>query len=333
MTNIPDAPQPPGNLTQPDAAWQQLTPDQQALLHDIEHNPNSIVPKTQEEVDAFGPSDPTQGMAHDAGRLTWEKDVLKASHRVLSDDLAETRQAHAQTTAELDEKKKIVNDLKLKNLELARDLAESRHTATLNFKKVAELRDERKDLQEELEITQASLTHAEKEAELAIIDPLTGILNRRGLERKYNELIHAPQLRRGDDSNNHTSSVLFVDGDLFKEVNSEIGHDGGDEVLKIIAKTAELNIRPGDIVGRWGGDEFIVLLPNTDLDGATVVAEKIREAVSSVQGMPTKVTVSIGVDTIDRTQKLSKAARLADEAMDEAKNKGRDQVITVSRAA
>ncbi len=168
---------------------------------------------------------------------------------------------------------------------------------------------------------------ARERAELAVIDPLTEVLNRRGLEEAYTKLVDAAAYRR----DNHSDCLLFIDADEFKNVNKVLGHHGGDEALRIIAKSIERAKRAGDIVGRWGGDEFIAILPDMPKEMAGDFAERVREEVARQRGMPVKISVSIGIDTVDRDLTLSEAAILASDAMNEAKANGRDQVVLVTR--
>lgn len=295
--------------TQPiihDEAFNALPPDQQLLLND----PEGLVPP---DLNFEPPTDPAKRMAYQAGKLGWENEVLESSKRLLSQDLNNLQTKHTQTREELAGEKDKNSLLALGLEETQRELEQSRKAAITNFQKVGKLREERDFLMER--------------AELADKDELTGVLNRRGLIEKYTELVHAAAHRR----NNHTDSLLFIDTDHFKEVNEQLGHDGGDTVLRTLAKCLGRQVRTSDIIGRWGGDEFFAILPDISQDEAMVVAEKMREAVATLEGMPIPVSVSIGVDTIDRTKTLTDAARDANQAMYEAKRNGRDQVIAFQK--
>jgi len=245
---------------------------------------------------------------HAAARILNQYDSGPQREAYHTSEFEETVSEYAASNAEETTRhNKLLNEMH----SLKAEMHENRKVSILNFQKVGSLREERDFVKER--------------AELADKDYLTGILNRRGLEEKYTELVHAAEHRRA----NHTDSILFVDADNFKEVNTLMGHDGGDTALKIIAKSIELQIRQGDIAGRWGGDEFFVILTDIPQEDAMVVAEKIRAAISGLEGMPIPITVSIGVDTIDRNKKLSATAKFANEAMAEAKRNGRNQIMVV----
>ena len=149
--------------------------------------------------------------------------------------------------------------------------------------------------------------------EMATADELTGVLNRRAvLEALDAEVSRA--LRHG-----RQLSVLYLDVDLLKEINDAMGHAAGDKVLLDVVSVVRRNTRASDRLGRMGGDEFVVVLPDTDQAGGAVVAEKLVRLITE-----TGNSVSIGVAGSPRTpanrQKLIDAA---DEAMREAKSSGR----------
>src|SRR5258705_87764 len=125
----------------------------------------------------------------------------------------------------------------------------------------------------------------ERIREIAIRDELTGTYNRRFLmESLARELARAGRSRGG-------FSVCVIDVDHFKAVNDALGHAAGDDVLKRVAEIAGRGLRGIDLFGRFGGEEFLLLLPDTDRAGASVVAERIRAAVAA----ETRVTVTVGV--------------------------------------
>jgi len=131
---------------------------------------------------------------------------------------------------------------------------------------------------------------------LARTDPLTGALNRRGYtERCTVEFDRAVR-------NERPLSVLKVDLDHFKGINDTFGHDAGDEVLKRVVNTFEIAIREVDVVGRIGGEEFEILLPETDLQEALLVGERMRDSVEGLevlwQGQVITVTISTGVTAL-----------------------------------
>jgi diguanylate cyclase (GGDEF)-like protein len=129
-------------------------------------------------------------------------------------------------------------------------------------------------------------------------------------------------------------SLLMMDIDNFKNINDTYGHQQGDVVLQIIAKTfPQAFRRPADFAARWGGEEFIALLPNTQLEGAMEIAEKIRSDIEKIdvpyyEGVIIKITVSIGVNFLVPEQNSSMNAFIsnADKALYAAKEAGRNKV-------
>lgn len=163
---------------------------------------------------------------------------------------------------------------------------------------------------------------------LATVDPLTGVMNTRGY---YTETAK----RVGCDRNgNALFSILFVDLDYFKKINDTFGHEAGDQVLREVASCIQRNTRSTDVIGRVGGEEFSILLPLCELNGALHVAEQIRGAIESlmpqIQGTALRITASIGVACSDkRCQTIAALQRLADQAMYEAKKQGRNRVTQI----
>jgi diguanylate cyclase (GGDEF)-like protein len=172
-----------------------------------------------------------------------------------------------------------------------------------------------------------ALTHArlhKKIHELAITDPLTGILNRRGLERwgQY-EIDRAKRF-------NSPLSAIFFDLDKFKLVNDTYGHDTGDEVLKQVVKCCLSVIRSIDIFSRIGGEEFLIILPETSLPIAIQVAERLRQAAETYSfgsnSHQINLTVSLGVVELnEEIDSLSKLMSSADQYMYQSKQSGRNQ--------
>ncbi|MDR6772389.1 diguanylate cyclase [Azospirillum sp. BE72] len=159
----------------------------------------------------------------------------------------------------------------------------------------------------------------------ALCDPLTGLSNRRAFSGAIDRIV------AGAVRNDSSLSLLMLDIDHFKEVNDARGHDAGDAVLVALSRVLERGVRQSDLVARFGGEEFAILLPSTSLDGAYQLAERLRCAVRDCDiqhdGVLLHVTVSIGVSTLapnaDRPDTLIKAA---DVALYCAKTNGRDRV-------
>ncbi|KAA0590268.1 diguanylate cyclase [Azospirillum lipoferum] len=159
----------------------------------------------------------------------------------------------------------------------------------------------------------------------ALSDPLTGLANRRAFFAAIDRTV-AGALRHDTPV-----SLLMLDIDHFKEVNDTRGHDAGDVVLVALSRLLQRSVRQSDLVARFGGEEFAILLPNAPVDGAALLAERLRCAVRDLaipqDGAILHVTVSIGVSTltpdIDRADVMIKAA---DMALYQAKQGGRDRV-------
>ena len=171
--------------------------------------------------------------------------------------------------------------------------------------------------------------HAEMQ-KLAITDALTGLYNRRGFFELGRHEIERTR-RFG-----HPLSIIFIDVDNFKHINDTFGHHIGDRVLKAVADCLNTNTRDVDILGRYGGDEFAILLPETDLPVAVNVAERLRLQVSgasvTVDGSPVDVSVSIGVSKVmEDINGLEALLKRADAAMYAAKQAGGNCVITDPR--
>jgi diguanylate cyclase (GGDEF)-like protein len=163
---------------------------------------------------------------------------------------------------------------------------------------------------------------------MATTDGLTGLFNHRTFQSRYDEAI-ATARRYG-----RKVSFILTDIDHFKSVNDTYGHPVGDLVLKGVAKILKDKARDTDVVARYGGEEFAIVMPETDLKGAQVIAERIREAVMAEvfqtdQG-PLKVTLSLGICTCpDFGQQKQQLIDLADQCLYFAKRHGRNRSVTV----
>lgn len=169
------------------------------------------------------------------------------------------------------------------------------------------------------------LKHTLDEVEqLSRIDPLTQLANRREGTRA---LEAARQLAL---ETVQQFSVLLCDLDRFKEINDLFGHDCGDEVLRVVAQTLRDAARLEDCVARWGGEEFLVVLPQTRLADAVWIAERLRTAVNQLscewQGQYIMPTISIGVAVQQATQSIDQLIKAADQALYQAKHLGRNLV-------
>ncbi|GAB6066495.1 GGDEF domain-containing protein [Aquifex pyrophilus] len=165
---------------------------------------------------------------------------------------------------------------------------------------------------------------------LALTDALTGLYNRRVfMEIAEKELSRAMRLGQ-------PFSILMLDLDNFKRINDTYGHDVGDIVLRHVAQILKRNLRRMDVIARWGGEEFIVMLPNTTLENAYKVGEKLRKAVEAApveleNGKKLKITVSVGVSSFRNQKSLEDIIREADIALYNAKKKGKNRVEIYKR--
>jgi diguanylate cyclase (GGDEF)-like protein len=164
-------------------------------------------------------------------------------------------------------------------------------------------------------------------------DELTGVANRRALFAAM-ERETARARRRGDGY-----GLILIDVDYFKQINDRLGHAGGDRVLKAVTRSIGQCLRQDDILSRFGGDEFAILLPGTELKGVCDVAERICEKISGtafeVEGSIIPVTVSIGGSSFNPARAADRAQliREADEALYRAKAAGRNRVVRAEAAA
>jgi diguanylate cyclase (GGDEF)-like protein len=159
---------------------------------------------------------------------------------------------------------------------------------------------------------------------LAHCDALTGVRNRSTFDESLEREISLSQRYRQD------ISLLVIDIDFFKKVNDTYGHSAGDEVLKEVAATIQHNIRTTDMLFRYGGEEFVVLLTNSDCDDSSVIADRILESVREINmdvaEQKMDLSVSIGLACRNKLDDGMTLFKRADKAMYEAKNKGRDQL-------
>ncbi len=163
----------------------------------------------------------------------------------------------------------------------------------------------------------------------ALTDSLTGIANRRAIDDRLDE-----ELERASRHGTHLALVL-VDIDDFKQVNDAYGHQTGDEVLRAISVALAASVRELDLAGRFGGEEFALVLPGTQLDGACMVAEMVREAINacsvrSPDGKALRVTASFGAAVYPAHGTVDALVRAADGALYDAKRSGKDRVAAAA---
>ena len=159
----------------------------------------------------------------------------------------------------------------------------------------------------------------------SITDPLTGLYNRAGIAQISEGMFANLETKRG-------ACLMLMDIDHFKPINDQRGHDTGDRILCEIATVAQRHLRANDHLGRWGGEEFVILCATKLPQDAYLLAEKVRQAIADQNyepqnGAPLRVTVSIGVTSIRPDDTFDRALQRADQALYRAKAKGRNCVV------
>lgn len=186
-------------------------------------------------------------------------------------------------------------------------------------------------MRNQFETMKSEAIEAKKKAEQlekeVVTDPLTGAMNRRAYDKRIKEeLVRFKRYKR-------VFSLLLFDVDHFKKINDTYGHAIGDKCLQVLIERTNPLLRETDMLARYGGEEFIVLLPETDRNGAIEVAEKLRKTIEAVEFIHrkevVKITISIGVSEVLDTDKMpADVFGRADMAVYEAKDTGRNKVIT-----
>jgi diguanylate cyclase (GGDEF)-like protein len=192
------------------------------------------------------------------------------------------------------------------------------------------LHDERKQLEERvLQRTMELQIANDKLEQLATTDPLTGIGNRRRMTEQINKELERSRRFK------HPLSLLMLDIDHFKTVNDSYGHEAGDRALIAVSKILAAGMRSVDMASRFGGEEFVLLMPETDIQVAGNAAERLRAQIAALQipgdgGEMITLTISIGVaasDTHGTPDTASSLLSRADKALYRAKHGGRDRVV------
>ena len=165
----------------------------------------------------------------------------------------------------------------------------------------------------------------EEQASEARVDSLTGLANRRALEE-----VLAAEIARAHRFT-HQLAVVLLDLDRFKEINDSFGHAAGDVMLRAVSRLLTSLARQGDTVARWGGEEFVVVLPETDLAGAERFAERLRRTIEAQSVGDMQTSASCGVATMLPEDNVEELLRAADQALYQAKTNGRNRTESAVR--
>ena len=183
-------------------------------------------------------------------------------------------------------------------------------------------------MEAELAITKAELEKYSKKLQMqATTDTLTGLANR----RKITELLKE-EIKKLEEDNNNNFNIIMLDIDFFKKVNDNYGHPMGDEVIKKVSNHVQDKVGSEGVVGRFGGEEFLTILYNNNIQEAALLANQIRSDIESkkieFEGKQISVTVSMGIACSSETVVYQELLNKADERLYKAKENGRNQVIT-----
>lgn len=263
-------------------------------------------------------------LCQDIETLKQEKADLETLLEVIIDHgdsvEAQLQESHKKLKAEIQQR--YLTQLKLQ--------ASQEHLQSL----VTLLSQEKNDLELILETTIEHSNIVEESLHYdSIHDPLTGLLNRRYLDLVLPQVFHSAQKIQ------ECLSILIADIDYFKLFNDNFGHKAGDVVLKLVSQAVQGVMRTSDLAYRYGGEELVFVLPNTDVETATIIAEEIRQKIKNLQyeysyNFLTRITVSIGIAAFpEHTTSCEDLLQLADRALYQAKAQGRDRVVVIDHNA
>jgi diguanylate cyclase (GGDEF)-like protein len=267
--------------------------------------------------------------------LDWEMNVpatngfmnLHFAGGVAAETMLITAATNGSMAEKLCEEMLLINNEQTNHLRsaLKNSLGSAEAPSDLMYNEISQLNNELVAMQRELAGKNAELKRLYADIEkLAVTDPLTGLYNRRGFFEKSDF-----ELERAKRYGHALGSIMF-DLDHFKKVNDTYGHAIGDLVLKEMAARFIPLIRKVDVFGRYGGEEFALILPETNLEKALVVAERLRHAarepIQTEQGI-LNITISMGISELKRsTTDVQSLLNCADQALYQAKEAGRDRV-------
>jgi diguanylate cyclase (GGDEF)-like protein len=196
----------------------------------------------------------------------------------------------------------------------------------LLYEEYCALRRRNQLLDKEKSSLQTQLGNMDRSLELATrIDPMTGLANRRDIMEKLER-----ELSRSE-RHHRTFSVLMIDLDDFKLVNEKYGYNDGDDVLVEVARVLMSCVRNEDVCARWGGEEFLFLLTETNVEGAMTLADKIISSISMTEFKANRqcirITASVGLSEYQAGQTIYECVTLADKALHQAKQAGKNQYM------
>ncbi|WP_299348189.1 GGDEF domain-containing protein [uncultured Maritalea sp.] len=195
-----------------------------------------------------------------------------------------------------------------------------------------QMQEANQNLEEKLKVSKQDISSLKRDLDTArretMLDALTKIPNRKSFDQRLKQ-----EFETFEKEGNHFS-LLMMDIDHFKAFNDNYGHQTGDQVLRLVAVTLKSNIKGRDHAARYGGEEFAAILPDTDLRGARLIAEKVRKAVHAKELLKRstnqklgRITISIGAAQIHRDETIHQLIERADECLYTAKREGRNRVI------
>ncbi|MGJ8529282.1 GGDEF domain-containing protein [Maritalea sp.] len=195
-----------------------------------------------------------------------------------------------------------------------------------------QMRDSNKNLEEKLKVSQQDISSLKRDLDTArretMLDPLTKIANRKSFDQRLKQEMET------FEKEGKPFTLLMMDIDHFKAFNDNYGHQTGDQVLRLVAMTLKSNIKGRDHASRYGGEEFAAILPDTDVRGARMIAEKIRKAVHAKELLKRstneklgRITISIGAAQSHKDENLHELIERADACLYTAKRNGRNRVI------
>jgi len=274
------------------------------------------------------------------------KEIIENIHQIFNDFiLSKKEEALKQFTAKIDKlaNKTLLNVSSTQNHlraysmsleEMKPIIASNSGDATINvisllINETENIHKHADELENKLKQATQEITELQKEhlafKDKALQDPLTKVLNRSGLTEAHKEL--------SSESSNYPMSLLMADIDHFKSFNDEYGHLIGDKVIKLVASSLKKNIKRSDVISRFGGEEFLLVLPATPKQSALIVAESLRKKIENLAVKKRnsnehlrKITISIGVSELNSNELLSDGIERADKALYMSKEKGRNCV-------